>query len=61
MKVTGKMTLEYLSISDAVMPNILLSSFISHSGFGGGAGGGGTGGGGGAMGGGGPPYSGSST
>ena len=43
VNVTGKMTLLYLSMSEAVMPNIRLTSFMSHSGFGGGAGGGGRG------------------
>ena len=54
MNVTGKMTRLYLSMSEAVMPNILFRSFMSHSGFGGGgAGGGGRGwgGGGGGIGG----------
>ena len=52
VKVTGKMTRLYLSMSEAVMPNILFRSFISHSGFGGGgAGGGGRGGGPGGTGG----------
>ena len=46
VKVTGKKTRLYLSMSEAVMPNILFRSFISHSGLGGGgAGGGGRGGG----------------
>lgn len=43
VKVTGNMTRLYLSMSDAVMPNILFNSFMSHSGLGGA--GGGTGGG----------------
>ena len=52
VKVTGKMTRLYLSMSEAVIPNILFRSFISHSGFGGGgAGGGGRGGGPGGKGG----------
>ena len=50
MKVTGKKTRLYLSMSEAVMPNIL---FRSHSGLGGGGGAGGAGGGGGGPGGGG--------
>ena len=52
----GKMTLLYLSMSEAVMPNILLSSFMLQSGLAGGAGGAGGGGGcvGGGGGGGGP-------
>ncbi len=53
VKVTGKMTREYLSMSDAVIPNILFSSFMSHSGLGGG-GPGGPGGGPGGPGPGGP-------
>lgn len=50
VKVTGKKTRLYLSMSEAVMPNIL---FRSHSGLGGGGGAGGAGGGGGGPGGGG--------
>ena len=44
VNVTGNMTRLYLSMSDAVMPNILFRSFMSHSGLGGGGGGGGGGG-----------------
>ena len=37
-KVTGNITLEYLSMSDAVIPNILFKSFTLQSGFSGGSG-----------------------
>ena len=40
MKVTGKKTRLYLSMSEAVIPNILFRSFMSHSGLGGGGSGG---------------------
>jgi len=36
MKVTGKKTRLYVSMSEAVIPNILFRSFMSHPGFGGG-------------------------
>lgn len=36
VKVTGKKTRLYLSMSEAVMPNILFRSFMSQSGLGGG-------------------------
>ena len=59
-KETGNITREYLSMSDAVIPNILFKSFMSHSGFGGGGGNAGGGGGQGGScwggGGGGPPW-----
>jgi hypothetical protein len=38
--VTGKKILLYLSMSEAVIPNILFNSFMSHSGLGGGGPGG---------------------
>ena len=41
VKVTGNITRLYLSMSEAVMPNILFRSFMSHSGLGGGGAGGG--------------------
>ena len=44
--MTGNMTRLYLSMSDAVIPNIRFKSFMSHSGFGGGGAGGAGGGGG---------------
>ena len=51
VKHKGKRTLLYLSMSEAVMPNILFSSFMVQSGFTGGAGiSGGCGGGGGIEG-----------
>ena len=54
MNVTGNITRLYLSMSEAVIPNILFNSFMSQSGLGGAAGG--TAGGGGLPGGGPPPW-----
>lgn len=59
--MTGKITLEYLSISEAVMPNILFNSFISSGlALGAGAAAGGAAGGGAAAAGGGTGGSGGS-
>ena len=44
VKVTGNTTRLYLSMSEAVMPNILFRSFLSQSGLGGGGAGGAGGG-----------------
>ena len=44
MKVTGNTIRLYLSMSEAVMPNIVFRFFMSHSGLGGGGAGGAGGG-----------------
>ena len=38
MNVTGNMTREYLSMSEAAIPHILFTSLIAYSGFAGGGG-----------------------